>query len=198
MREPAGSPAFHGPRAMAGTRPRVLGNEAMAAKRPRTKAKKKAPKGRSKSEKVKSPARPKKAKAGSSKKAKKAPRAAAADRAYAKRSDYGASVDAFVEKLPPKKKEIVNALREIVRDAVPGVAEAIRWGMPVFARKKLICYASTKSDYVRFGFYARIELEDPDDKVSGALAYVRLNDATEIERPLLHRWIQQVVEHTGA
>ena len=117
---------------------------------------------------------------------------------YEKRSDYGSSVDDFVAALPPKKREIVNALREIVRDAVPGVVETIRWGMPVFARKKLICYAATKSDYVRFGFYARVELDDPDKRIAGSLAYVKLNDASEIERSLLHSWIQQIVEHTEA
>jgi hypothetical protein len=117
---------------------------------------------------------------------------------YGKRSDYGRSVDDFVAALPPKKREIVNVLREIVRDAVPGVAETIRWGMPVFARKKLICYAATKSDYVRFGFYARVELDDPDRRIAGSLAYVKLNEASEIERSLLHSWVQQIVEHTGA
>lgn len=92
----------------------------------------------------------------------------------------------------------MNALREIVREAVPGVVETIRWGMPVFARKKLICYASTKSDYVRFGFYARVELDDPDKRIAGSLAYVKLNEPKDIERSLLHSWIQQVVEHTDA
>jgi len=117
---------------------------------------------------------------------------------YARRADYGASVDDFVARLPQNKRDIVNALRDIVREAVPGVAETIRWGMPVFARKKLICYASTKSDYVRFGFYARVELDDPDKRIAGSLAYVKLNDPSEIERSLLHSWIQQVVEHTDA
>jgi hypothetical protein len=70
--------------------------------------------------------------------------------------------------------------------------------MPVFARKKLICYASTKSDYVRFGFYAQVELDDPDNRIAGSLRYVKLNEASDIERPLLRSWIQQVVEHTDA
>lgn len=108
------------------------------------------------------------------------------------------SVDDFVAALPEEKRNIVNALREIIRDAVPGVVETIRWGMPVFARKKLICYASTKTPYVRFGFYARIELDDPDQRLAGSLAYVKLNHESDIERPLLDSWIRQVVEHTDA
>lgn len=123
---------------------------------------------------------------------------AKAEASYGRRADYGASVDDFVARLPQNKREVVDALREIVRSAVPGVAESIRWGMPVFARKKLICYASTKTDYVRFGFYARIELDDPDKRLAGSLAYVKLHDVGEIERPLLHSWIQQIVEHTDA
>jgi hypothetical protein len=107
-------------------------------------------------------------------------------------------VDEFVAALPQEKRDIVNALREIVREAVPDVVETIRWGMPVFSRKKLICYASPKSSYVRFGFYERIDLDDPDKRLAGALAYVKLHDASEIERPLLHSWIQQVVAHTDA
>jgi hypothetical protein len=133
-------------------------------------------------------------------KSKKAtrPKAPSARPDYVRRADYGASVDEFVARLPQSKRDIVNALRDIVREAVPGVAETIRWGMPVFARKKLICYASTKSDYVRFGFYARVEVDDPDKRIAGSLAYVKLNELSDIERPLLHSWIQQVVEHTDA
>ncbi len=129
---------------------------------------------------------------------KKESKSGATGKEYGRRADYGASVDEFVTKLSPKQRDIVNALREIVREAVPGVAEGIRWGMPVFTRKKLICYASPKGDYVRFGFYARIELDDPEGRLAGSLAYVKLEDENDIERPLLTSWIKQIVEHTEA
>jgi hypothetical protein len=174
-------------------------NAARSAKKARATKVKKAPskKGASKKGASKKGASKKGAsKKGASKKGASTAGTTAND--YGRRADYGASVDDFVAQLPPEKRDIVNELRDIVREAVPGVAESIRWGMPVFARKKIICYASPKSDYVRFGFYARIELEDPDDRVSGLLAYVKLQDVKEIERPVLHDWIKQVVERTGA
>lgn len=174
----------------------------MAAKRRTGKADKK--RGAKRPAPARKPARPSKKKA--TKKPARAPRPTSGKAArekspsekHARRKDYGASVDEFVARLPPNEREIVNALREMVRDAVPGVMESIRWGMPVFARKKLICYASPKSDYVRFGFYARVDLDDPDQRIAGALAYVKLHDVSDIERPLLQNWIRQIVDHTGA
>ena len=173
----------------------------MAATRRRpAKAKtKRGVKGGSKSTKKRSTRSTKKSRKRPARRPKKAPRKSATTKAAnARRADYGASVDEFVARLPQNKRDIVNTLRDIIREAVPGVAETIRWGMPVFARKKLICYASTKSDHVRFGFYAQVELDDPDKRIAGSLRYVKLNEASDIERPLLHSWIQQVVEHTDA
>jgi hypothetical protein len=172
---------------------------ATTKRRPGKAKTKRGTKGRSKPAKARAKGSPKRTSARAPSKGKKAsPQKSASKRDHGRRADYGASVDEFVARLPEKKRDIVNALRDIVKDAVPGVAETIRWGMPVFARKKLICYASTKSDDVRFGFYARVELDDPDKRIAGALKYVKLNDASEIERSLLHSWIQQIVEHTDA
>lgn len=171
-----------------------------ATKRRSPKAKKRGGAGRPKSAKTRTKRSAKTTTKRAPRKTKKSVRqkSKAARTSSARRADYGASVDEFVARLPQSKRDVVNALREIVRDAVPGVAETIRWGMPVFARKKLICYASTKHDYVRFGFYARVELDDPDQRIAGSLAYVKLNEPKDIERSLLHSWIQQVVEHTDA
>ena len=182
-------------------RARVRKDGVAAKKRRPVKAKKKrSVRGRSKSAKTRATRGAKTSRKRIAPKAKKTTRSKSATggASHGRRADYGLSVDEFVARLPQSKREIVNALRDIVREAVPGVAETIRWGMPVFARKKLICYASTKSDYVRFGFYARVELDDPEKRIAGSLAYVKLNDASDIERPLLHSWIQQVVEHTDA
>jgi hypothetical protein len=174
----------------------------VAAKKRKAKAakKKSTARGRAATRKVAKGARKTqtKARTESRRKKTKRPKSRSSGIQSARRADYGASVDEFVAALPPEKREIIDALREIVRDAVPGVVESIRWGMPVFTRKKLICYASPKSSYVRFGFYARIELDDPDQRIAGSLAYVKLNHTSEIERSLLHSWIQQVVAHTDA
>jgi len=166
-----------------------------AVKRKVSKSSGRVQRGRAKSKKR--AAKAKRSKKSQPRRAAKKPKKAS-ERDYGRRTDYGVSVDDYVAKLPPAQQAIVNALRDCVRDAVPGVAESIRWGMPVFARKKLICYASPKADYVRFGFYARIELEDPEDRLAGSLAYVKLRDEQDIERPVLTSWIKQIVEHTDA
>jgi hypothetical protein len=109
---------------------------------------------------------------------------------YGRRADYGAPVDAFVASLPPDRRAIVEELRKVVRAVVPGVEEAIKWGMPVFSRGKPICYASAKREYVRFGFYAKAAYDDPDGQLSGSMPAIKIRDNAEIDRKRLTSWLR--------
>lgn len=114
---------------------------------------------------------------------------AAADAAkYGKRADYGAPVDAYFAKLSPEQLAIAEALRAIVREAVPTVREEIKWGMPVYSTSQLLCYFTAKPAYVRFGFYKPDGLDDPEGLLTGSMPHVKLRTLADIDTVRLGAW----------
>jgi uncharacterized protein YdhG (YjbR/CyaY superfamily) len=53
----------------------------------------------------------------------------------------GAAIDAYVSKKNPKLKPVTDAVRALVRKAVPKSREAINpWGIPTFEWNGTLCY----------------------------------------------------------
>jgi hypothetical protein len=47
--------------------------------------------------------------------------------------DRMSDVDAYVSKVDPKLRRQFQALRPIIKKALPGVSEAVRWGVPFYS-----------------------------------------------------------------
>ena len=64
-----------------------------------------------------------------------------------------ASIDAYIQTLPPETQPVVQAIRERIRRAVPGAVETISYAMPAFKLngKVLVYFAAWKA---HVGFYA--------------------------------------------
>lgn len=62
-------------------------------------------------------------------------------------------VDAYIEKSAAFAKPILNHIRGIVHNACPDVEEALKWGMPNFLYKGMMCNMAAFKEHCAFGFW---------------------------------------------
>ena len=59
-------------------------------------------------------------------------------------------VEEYLGKLKSPQKEICERLKEIILEALPGISEEIKWGVPVYGGE--LFYIGALKDHVNLGF----------------------------------------------
>jgi uncharacterized protein YdeI (YjbR/CyaY-like superfamily) len=61
--------------------------------------------------------------------------------------------DAYIEKSAPFAKPILQHIRSLVHQACPNATETIKWGMPFFEYKGIICNMAAFKNHCSLGFF---------------------------------------------
>lgn len=70
-------------------------------------------------------------------------------------------VDAYINKAQPFAQPVLHHLRKLVHQACPTVEEKIKWGMPSFEYKGLMCGFASFKQHCVFGFWKAKLMKDP-------------------------------------
>jgi uncharacterized protein YdeI (YjbR/CyaY-like superfamily) len=62
-------------------------------------------------------------------------------------------VDAYIEKSADFAKPILTHLRKLVHKASPKLSETVKWGMPAFEYKGIVCGMAAFKEHCTFGFW---------------------------------------------
>ena len=62
-------------------------------------------------------------------------------------------IDAYIAKAAPFAQPILKQLRKIVHTGCPEVEETIKWGMPHFDYKGMLCHMAAFKQHCAFGFW---------------------------------------------
>ncbi len=92
-----------------------------------------------------------------------------------------------------KHKDTLEALRQLVHDAVAGVTEEFKWGRPVFRADKDFAYLKTAKAYVTLGFFKFDKLNDPNGLLEGTgkdMRHIKIKSEQDIDRGLLMEWLK--------
>lgn len=118
---------------------------------------------------------------------------------YARRDDLGEKADAYFAAIPEPFRAIAARVRKIVRAAAPDASEEIKWGMPVYSRKGLLCYVRFQSAYLSLGFYeAGTSLGDPDGLLAGTgekMRHVKIRGPKDVRPDLFARWVLEAADY---
>jgi hypothetical protein len=68
-------------------------------------------------------------------------------------------VDAYIEKSADFAKPILTHLRKLIHKASPKVSETVKWSMPAFEYKGLVCGLAAFKQHCTFGFWKQSLLE---------------------------------------
>jgi len=87
-----------------------------------------------------------------------------------------AEIDAIVDGLGDWRGETLARARELIKRAVPGVVEEIKWrkpsnpaGVPTWSSDGIICTGETYKDKVKLTFAKGASLDDPDGVFNASL-----------------------------
>lgn len=69
-------------------------------------------------------------------------------------------VDAYIDKSQDFAKPILKHLRKLVHDACPDVTETLKWSMPSFEYKGLLCGFAAFKQHCTFGFWKESLLKE--------------------------------------
>ncbi len=69
-------------------------------------------------------------------------------------------VDSYISKAAPFAKPVLIHLRKLVHQACPQVQETIKWGMPFFEYKGLLCNMASFKQHCSFGFWKAALMKD--------------------------------------
>ena len=62
-------------------------------------------------------------------------------------------VDAYIEKSADFAKPVLTHLRKLVHKASPKISETVKWGMPAFEYKGIVCGIAAFKEHCTFGFW---------------------------------------------
>lgn len=101
-------------------------------------------------------------------KSRKRTTAAKPDGMVVRRVDLGAAVGIHFATLPQPQRGIAEKLHALVTKAAPRATHAVKWGMPVYEQRGMLCYIRSRPKYVTLGFYASgTTLTDPKGMLTG-------------------------------
>ena len=69
-------------------------------------------------------------------------------------------VDAYISKAAPFAQPVLNHLRRLVHKTCPEVEENIKWGMPSFEYKGMLCGFASFKQHCTFGFWKASLMKD--------------------------------------
>src|ERR1044071_8835361 len=73
-------------------------------------------------------------------------------------------VDAYIARSPEFARPVLTHLREVVHAACPGVEETLKWSMPSFTYKGLLCGMAAFKAHCTFGFWKGALIVDRDGR----------------------------------
>ena len=115
-----------------------------------------------------------------------------------RRKDYGSKADTFFESLRGPIAPLARELRGIIRRAIPGASESLKWGMPVYGVDGLICAIRRSKDHVALQFYASgTSLGDPDGLLEGTgkrMRHVKIRSKGDIKKRIFSAWLKQAAK----
>jgi len=115
----------------------------------------------------------------------------------ARRDDLGQDVTVYFASLGASQRSLAERLDRIVRAAAPMASAAIKWGMPVYEHRGMLCYIRARPNYVTFGFYEQgTSLSDPKGLLEGTgdnMRHIKLAGEGGMDDEYLSGLVRQAV-----
>ena len=109
-----------------------------------------------------------------------------------------ADVDAFVKtSVLPQFRDIVEQLRQIMREAAPDASEQIAYRIPMWRRRRFFVFLSPTKKDITFGFSRGKEFQDKYGLLRGvgkASQHLKFKTAAEIKPAIVRYYIKQALK----
>lgn len=106
-------------------------------------------------------------------------------------------VTAYINTATPDQIEILESLRQLIHDCVPGTIEEVKWNMPVFKKEKAFTYFCFFKNHINIGFYNFELLNDPNKLLEGtgkSMRHVKIKSMENMDTKQLAKWLKASVK----
>ncbi|WP_122466993.1 DUF1801 domain-containing protein [Brevundimonas lutea] len=115
---------------------------------------------------------------------------------------YGdAPVQAYIEATPGWKQAVVRRLDQLLTQAVPGVARAVKWNSPLYGMGDGTWFLSLHGfdRYVKVAFFCGAELNPPPPVASkqARVRYLHIHEDEAVDEAQVTDWILQASRLPG-
>ena len=108
------------------------------------------------------------------------------------------TVRQFIEqKVRPEHREIVDFLRELMREAAPGTKEVVTYGILAWRGKLIVAVISPTKKDITFSFSRGAEFEDKYgllDGVGKVSKFVKIKNLKDVNKPALKYYVKQALK----
>src|SRR5690554_6763331 len=109
-----------------------------------------------------------------------------------------AQVTDYINTAPAEQKEIMEQIRKLIHQNVPGASEEFKWSRPIFKTDKEFAYLQANKNHVNLGFYKGFEkLNDPNRLLEGTgktMRHIKLRKIEDVDEKLLSEWFKTLCE----
>ena len=109
--------------------------------------------------------------------------------------EHNPEVDNYILKAPEPQKSIMEKLRVLIHESVPGTSEEFKWGRPVFRKGSHFSYFKTTKAHFSLGLMKAEKLVGYEDKIEGTgkdMKHIKLKNVSDIDDSLLRIWFQKM------
>ena len=101
----------------------------------------------------------------------------------------------YINNSTEEQKAIMEELRQLIHQEVPGVQENYKWSRPIFTTNKDFAYLKTAKAYVTFGFMHAEKLKDNLHLLEGTgkdMRHIKIRKRRDIDKELLSNWLKDM------
>jgi hypothetical protein len=111
------------------------------------------------------------------------------------RPEVPPSVERYILAQRPQHRPLLRLLRKVVRDALPGAGEELKWGQPCYlvGGERVACLYVI-GGHVNLGFFRGAELDDPRGVLEGSgqgMRQIRVGVPSDVKRRELTLLLRQ-------
>ncbi len=109
------------------------------------------------------------------------------------------AVDLYLRHTPKHQRELMSIVRRIIQSTIPDAEETIKFGVPFYSRKRLLCYLSPlkKQEGIYIGFVKGHRMSDESGLFTGKdlkqIRHLEFRKRTEIKTRMLKEYLHEAV-----
>lgn len=103
----------------------------------------------------------------------------------------------YIGKAGNGKSEILESLRDLIHDTIPETSEDLKFGMPVFAKKKIFTYLKSNKHHINLGFYNIERISDPNGLLEGSgknMRHLKVKTMNDIDAAQIKEWLMASID----
>jgi uncharacterized protein YdhG (YjbR/CyaY superfamily) len=108
------------------------------------------------------------------------------------------NVDEFVNsKVLPQYRDIVELIRQYMREMAPDTQELISYGLPAYKRNRIIAVINPTKKDITFSFSRGVQFEDKYTLLRGAgksSKHLKFKSADDVKKEVLEYYVKQALD----